>query len=327
MGPYGNNLGEKGASVKAFSMGRGANYDMMYLDLGPAESSSAEGSGVMFKNILVFLDGGPDMDLNLKASLAVARVGAGRVRGLVVKRLGLSEIAVMPPGPELGTGTPMIFDPDVLAAFDKEQGEVAQRAGAAFSLVPTEVSAGLEVIQGDVIEEMSRATHGADLVVMGRGWQARETRELWVSEVTRRLLKQSWAPVLLPGGPVEAMLSGPYLLGYDGSPAANRALRQVARLAALTGAALTVVAVGEPDVTEERLGEVRSYLRVYQPGAQLHARKGKPTAVLTELSREQGFSLIALGAHGHSRIKDILLGTTTEELLRTIPQAFMICAL
>jgi len=281
----------------------------------------------MFKNILVFLDGGADMDLILEAGLEVAQRYAGRLRGLVVKRFGFSEIAVMPPGPELGTGAPMMLDPEVLAAFEKEQEATAHRSAAAFARVPADISLGLTVLEGDVVEEMSRATRSADLVLMGRGWKAAGSQKVWLSEVTRRVLKRSWAPILLPAAPAAAILPGPYMLAYDGSPAALRALRQVARLSTVTGAALTVVAVGEEEVTEEALAEVKTYLQTYQPGAALVARTGKAAAVLQEVCQGQGFSLIALGAHGHSKIRDLLLGTTTEELLSSVSQAFLICAL
>ena len=68
---------------------------------------------------------------------------------------------------------------------------------------------------------------------MGRNRLATGDRSDWLSDVTRMVPKRSWAPILLPGSKPSILLHGPFLLAYDGSLAANRTLRQLARLAAL----------------------------------------------------------------------------------------------
>jgi nucleotide-binding universal stress UspA family protein len=281
----------------------------------------------MFKNVLVFLDGGEEALRGLELAVTLVQSHGGRVRGLFVKRLGVAEIAAIPPGPEFGAGTPVIFDPELLAILEAQQEQIATQVKEDFFRLAGECSGGLEVIRGDVVEELVNATHTSDLVIMGRGGPEKRLTEGWLSEITLRVLKKSWAPVLLPSTASSIPWSGPYFLAYDGSPAANRVLRQLARLALINNAALTVLAVGSVEVTRERLQEVRAYLTPYGQPFTLEAQEGKAALTILEAVKKQPYSLLALGAHGHSKIRDIFLGTTTDSMLRKLPQAFLICAL
>lgn len=281
----------------------------------------------MVKNILVFWDGGEQARRGLELAVHLAQLSAGRVRGLFVKSLIIPEISAWSPGPEAEMGTPAIFDPALVAELEGQQERLAQQLAEAFIRRTGEQSLGLEVARGDLVGELVTASRTADLVVMGRGGGGTESKSWRLSEITRRVLKKCWAPVLLPPVLDSLSFTKSYLLAYDGSPAANRVMRQIARLALLTGAAVTVLSVGDPVVTAERLHEAQTFLQPYSLAVNLEAREGKPEAVIQALVLEQDFGLIGLGAHGHHRIKDLLLGTTTDKLLQEVPQAFLSCAL
>ncbi|AEB09483.1 universal stress protein [Desulfobacca acetoxidans] len=280
----------------------------------------------MFKNILVFLDGGEESQRGLSAATSLVQQTGGRIRGLFVKKLEIAEIALMPPGHDLGAGSPVVIDPELLASMEAEQEAAARRLAELFATVAGPLASGLEVVRGDVVEELVQASHTADLVVMGRNRLASGNRTDWLSEITRSVLKRSWAPVLLPGSDPEQMLAGPFLLAYDASPAANRTLRQLTRLATLNQAPLTVLSVGPPETTTAFLEEARSYVCPYNLNVSFEPREGKPREVIQSVAGERRFSLIGLGAHGHSKLKDVVLGTTAEKMLLHLPQAFLICA-
>ncbi|OPX20789.1 MAG: hypothetical protein BZ151_02065 [Desulfobacca sp. 4484_104] len=278
----------------------------------------------MFKNILVCCDGGTETEPSLQLAVSLAGLSTGRVRGLLVKRLIGPDMVAWPTGLEMGAEAPPLLDSALVAEIEAEQEQTAKRVAVLFSRLVSETT-GLEVVRGDVVEQMVRAARTADLLVMGRGIRAPESARWRLSDTTRRVLKKSWAPVLLPAAEAASLLDGPYLLAYDGSPAANYGLRQVARLAALTGAALTILSVGNPETNAGRLQEAQTYLQPYGLKVSLEDRDGKPETVILELNRQQQFGLIALGAQGHHRLKDIFLGTTTENILHDLPLAFLIC--
>ncbi|MFP3867935.1 MAG: universal stress protein [Desulfobacteraceae bacterium] len=279
----------------------------------------------MLKNILVFCDGSEEADRNLQLAVSLAGLEGGRVRGLFVKRMVVPEVATWSPGLEMGGETSALLDPALITEMEAEQEERTRRAAASFARRVGENAPGLEIVRGELMEQLVKASRTADLVVMGRGVRQPEAETWRLSETTRRVLKKSWAPVLLPPVAGPLFLTGPYLLAYDGSPAANAGLRQVGHLAGLTGAALTILSVGDAEITAGYLQEARAYLQPYGLTLSLEGRTGKPETVILELCRRQEFTLVGLGAHGHHRIRDILLGTTTEKILQELGLAFLIC--
>jgi nucleotide-binding universal stress UspA family protein len=280
----------------------------------------------MLKNILVFLDGGEESQRGLSAAVNLAHLTDGRIRGLFVKKIELVEIGLLPPSPDLGTAPPVMLDPELLATIEAEKDKTAKRLAEIFTVIIGPLSDGLQVVRGEVVEELVQASHTADLVVMGRNRLATGDRSDWLSDITRLVLKRSWAPVLLPGSRPETLLQGPFLLAYDASLAANRTLRQLARLAALAKAPLTVLSVGPPDTTGPRLDEARFYCKPYNLDVSLEAREGKALDVIQAFAEERQFSLIGLGAHGHFKLRDLVLGSSAEKMLRRLSQGFLVSA-
>ena len=44
---------------------------------------------------------------------------------------------------------------------------------------------------------------------------------------------------------------------------------------------------------------------------------GQPEAVISQFVESQGIGLLVMGAYGHSRIRSLIIGSTTTEMLRS----------
>ncbi len=280
----------------------------------------------MLKNILVFLDGGEESQRGLAAAVGLARLGEGRIRGLFVKKIELLEMGLLPASPDLGGMPPVILDPEFLASLEAEKDKTALRLAEIFTTTVGPLADGLQVVRGDVVEELVQASHTADVVLMGRNRLAVGEQSDWLSDITRQVLKQSWAPILLPGKQPDALFQGPFLVAYDASLAANRTLRQMTRLAFLAQVPLTILSVGNPDTTAPRLEEARLYCKPYRLKLSLEAREGKAIDLIQSFCDERRFSLIGMGAHGHFKFKHLVLGSSAATMLRNLAQGFLVCA-
>jgi nucleotide-binding universal stress UspA family protein len=109
------------------------------------------------------------------------------------------------------------------------------------------------------------------------------------------------------------------LAGFDGSDRAGRALRVAGEIWAGLDLPLDVVSVGSPEETASRRGAAARALDGLGVRSEFVAAEGHPDDVL--VSRAQTNDLIAIGSHGHGRIAEMVLGSTTERVLRktTIP--------
>jgi nucleotide-binding universal stress UspA family protein len=143
-------------------------------------------------------------------------------------------------------------------------------------------------------------------------------------------------------------VSGPVIIGYDGSPAADRAIDHLADL--LGSRFVMVVVVWEPGMAFDLLlpgfepapidirtaieldekiyeaarrmaeqGASRARQRGLQADALAVADELTVPATLIRLAVERAAPALAVGSHGHRGIRELLLGSTTRELLRRAP--------
>jgi len=160
------------------------------------------------------------------------------------------------------------------------------------------------------------ATKLADLLVMGqRGVNARFHEDM-LGRATEVLLRRSLVPVLV--APLEAALPRRPLVAYDGSPKAVRALQQAAELAAALQQEVTVVTIdSDEDRARGRLDEAAKYLAPYSASVHYEVRRGEAAEeeILATVTAGR-FDVVFLGAHGHRRVVELVLGSTSEYLAR-----------
>jgi nucleotide-binding universal stress UspA family protein len=110
------------------------------------------------------------------------------------------------------------------------------------------------------------------------------------------------------------------VLAYDGSERAARAMRQAAEFAAIFETPLTVITIARDlKLGERTLDEARSYLESYNPRADFRLIAGHAHEEIIKFLKEHNADLLFIGAYGHSRIIEMVLGSTTEYVLRNSP--------
>ena len=111
------------------------------------------------------------------------------------------------------------------------------------------------------------------------------------------------------------------LLAYDGSPRASAAMHGAAEVCATLNLPLTVVAVASREGESEGkvLDEARRYLSSYDVQPMCLSLVGHPYQRIIDCIKDREHDLLFIGAYGHSRIIEMVLGSTTEYVLRNAP--------
>jgi nucleotide-binding universal stress UspA family protein len=110
------------------------------------------------------------------------------------------------------------------------------------------------------------------------------------------------------------------VLAYDGSERASRAMRSAAEFANVIGVPLTVVTVArDPKLGERTLNEAKVYFENYTPKAEFKLLQGHANEEIVKFLKDNDADLLFIGAYGHSRIIEMVLGSTTEFVLRNSP--------
>jgi nucleotide-binding universal stress UspA family protein len=184
------------------------------------------------------------------------------------------------------------------------------------------IETALEIgIVSEVIVDRARSV---DLVVMGRRGEHAEFGSHAVGATVGRVARRSTRPVLVcPRG--QDPLERP-LVAYDGSDHATRALEVAVEYAEKRGCSLHVVCVRDDakeaaHVLEEACDYVRGH--AVEPVALPREGTSVPEKIL-EAASEAGADLLVMGAYGKSRLREFLLGSTTETLLASFEHPILL---
>lgn len=151
------------------------------------------------------------------------------------------------------------------------------------------------------------AQHASEGAISGGHWE----------QLLERLVRAVHRPVLVVPGrsfvPPERLV-----LAFDGSPTAQRAVEGVAASPLLQGLPVVVaMATADRHAKQDSLAAACERLRAagFDVCGEMHP--GVPQDVLPRVLSSHAASLLVMGAYGHSRIRQLLLGSTTVTLLRS----------
>ena len=156
-----------------------------------------------------------------------------------------------------------------------------------------------------------------ELVVLGRqGEHAEWTGDLAGSTV-ERVVRHSVKPCLVT--PVAFQPVKKILAGYDGSGHASRALHEAIELAVALNVPLVILVAAENADEEERARQLAEdamrLARAHDCIAADLVVQGEPSEQLRAKAKDLACNLIVVGAYGHNRIREMILGSTTHQLI------------
>lgn len=272
----------------------------------------------MFKHIGVGLDGSPYAAAAETVAIELAKRMKGTVHGVHVIDASFIEGAFI-----TDISGAMGFEPflnlqaqmrETLEDFARViQSRFADRCAA------EGVESHFYVKRMGVVHGILEAAKLVDLLVVGqRGVNAKFHEDL-LGPTTEVLLRRSPTPVLVV--PEDAELARRPAVAYDGSVKAARALHYAADACRQLSLPLTVVTVDDrDDRAQARLAEAAGYLAPHGIEPELRHERGEAVEqVLLSLLGHDGYDLLFLGAHGHHRIVELVMGSTTEYLTRRSP--------
>lgn len=186
------------------------------------------------------------------------------------------------------------------------------------------IRADTHLATGIVANEICEQARTADLVVVGhRGLNEQFSTGL-LGGTTESVTRKCPKPLLV--SPLQFRPITRPLLAYDGSQRAASAMHEAAELCNALQLPLTVLNVCKDDAASRKvLDEARRYLATHRIDAQCVTRAGHANEAILEVIGEGGYDLLLIGAYGHSRIIEMVLGSTTEYVLRNAPTPVFLC--
>lgn len=209
-----------------------------------------------------------------------------------------------------------------LAQLDQRRSALAQEQGRQIleglrARAQAEGVAEVERLQrhGDLVEVLDELKVASSMLVMGRrdhaSWGGHAP-----DQHVERVLRATRQPVLISTG---AAFGAPtsFVLACDGTDKATRLLGPVALSPLLRGLRCQLVHAGSASKANE-LGLNRAAERLRQSGFDVAVtlENGDVDEVIGRAVARVGADLLVMGANSHSRLRQIVLGSTTTLLLR-----------
>jgi nucleotide-binding universal stress UspA family protein len=211
-----------------------------------------------------------------------------------------------------------------LAELDEKRSTLAQRHGRELLDEASRRArdAGLARVDsrqrhGNLVEALLDLEEQARLFVLGKHHQEERVGRLpWNSNV-ERVVRSVQRPVLVAAARFREPKN--FVIAFDGSGTGRKMVEMVAGSPLLRGLLCYLVTVGnESAVIQEQLDRARTTLAAAGFEVQANVVAGDPETALPAYLEAHAGDLLVMGAYGHSRIRQFILGSTTAMLLRTV---------
>jgi hypothetical protein len=200
-------------------------------------------------------------------------------------------------------------------AVDRESTEQMELARSVFESKAAMVAGGgqFQTLEGYLVDDLSVQSRYADMLVIPQdlGADANLNPNYWPGSV---LMTAACPVLLLPNSKTPHLPPQTVLLAWDGSRESANALR-AAWPALKRVEKIDIASVSSNDAEAM---DIARYIGHHGVECEIHLLEGSEWnagGILLEQAAELGSQLIIMGAYGHSRLREFVLGGTTKHIL------------
>ncbi|MFC7366954.1 universal stress protein [Vreelandella zhaodongensis] len=201
------------------------------------------------------------------------------------------------------------------AKVNREQGKLMLEAAKARAVEDGVHDPITRQLNGTLVETLVALEKDVRLLVIGKRGESADQASGHLGSNLERVVREMHRPILM----VPKIFKRPekVLIAFDGSKTARKGVEMLARSPLFAGTECHVLIVGS-DTAEHRseLEWALSTLRDASHQAEGAIRAGEVADTLQAYEKEHGIDLLVMGAYGHSRIRHLLVGSTTTAMLR-----------
>lgn len=175
---------------------------------------------------------------------------------------------------------------------------------------------GISLRHGDLVPTLHEREKEAAVVVIGKRGEAADFATLHLGSNLERIVRASNRPIFIAARafrPIKRVL-----VAFDGGKSALKAIDEVSRSRLYEGAQLHLLTAGEQtDSAAQALDRAKSQLDAAGLTATTSLVSGSAEAVISRTVVEEDIDLLVMGAYGHSRLRTLVIGSTTSDLIRS----------
>ncbi|WP_019508275.1 universal stress protein [Pleurocapsa sp. PCC 7319] len=171
---------------------------------------------------------------------------------------------------------------------------------------------------GFLVDCLAKFEASCDLIVLGKRGEAAEFASGHLGANLERIVRSSYKPCLVTSRQFKPIKR--VLIAYDGSRSSDKILRFIADSSVFEGLELHIVTVAKNAVEQTAIARLESAKKLAQQAGfepVCSVIEGHSEKAISNYVTEQDISLLLMGAYGHSRIRHLVIGSTTAQMLRS----------
>ena len=171
---------------------------------------------------------------------------------------------------------------------------------------------------GFLVDCLAKFEADCDLIILGKRGEAAEFASGHLGANLERIVRSSHKPCLVTSRqfkPIERVL-----VAYDGSPSSQKILQFIADSSIFKGLELHIVTVAKSTADKTAIARIESakqWLQQAEFEPICSVVEGHSEKAISKYVTENDISLLLMGAYGHSRIRHLVIGSTTAQMLRS----------
>jgi nucleotide-binding universal stress UspA family protein len=210
-----------------------------------------------------------------------------------------------------------------LASLDERKAKLSQKRGRAILIEAKArlLAAGVPSVStklrhGDLIETVNELEGDCDLVVVGKRGEAADFAKLHLGSNLERIVRASRKPIFVASRSFQTV--NRFLIAFDGGPSSLKAVDHIAHGSLFPGLQCHVLTIGsETAEAQDALGYASRRLRDAGYAVEANFIQGQPDTAIAAYVEAQEIDVLVMGAYGHSRLRNLIIGSTTTEMIRS----------
>jgi nucleotide-binding universal stress UspA family protein len=211
-----------------------------------------------------------------------------------------------------------------LSSLDEQRAKLAQAKGHAILEDAKAIleqdgvpAVNMRLRKGDLLDALREVEKDIRAITIGKRGEGSEFASGHLGSNLERIVRTSKVPVFVASREFRPISK--VLVAYDGSSSAKVAIERMSTSPVFEDLEVCVLCVGQNETKAKAAAE--------EAVAQLHASgitatprtaPGEPEEVLDHLVSDEGFNLLVMGAYGHSKIRNLIIGSTTTTMIQTV---------
>lgn len=210
-----------------------------------------------------------------------------------------------------------------MTKLDEQKSKLALQFGSELleSVVSEARSAGIKTVEsmqrhGDIVEALIDMESQTRLIVIGRKGVGHDNEFKAIGSHLETLLRKASQPVLIV--PEEFSAPTSFMIAYDGRESADRALKKVLDGGLLHGIDCHLVAITNNESDLKAKFDIAA-TQLAERGLNVTTAflKGNINEELLKYQEANNIELMVMGAFGHSRLRQLFVGSNTLKMLET----------